>query len=223
MHIMEGFLPPLHAAAWTAISTPFVLLGARHIAHLVSQRPAVKLLLAAAGAFAFVLSALKIPSLTGSCSHPTGTGLGAILFGPAVMAVLGTVVLAFQALLLAHGGITTLGANVFSMAIAGPWIAYGVFKAARALHIPLAVAVFAAAAAGDLTTYLVTALQLALAFPDPAGGFAGAAVKFGGIFAFTQVPLAVIEGLLTTVAINWLSRYSRAELAELAFAGEKSL
>ena len=72
------------------------------------------------GAFAFVLSALKIPSITGSCSHPTGVGLGAILFGPMTMAVLGLIVLLFQALLLAHGGLTTLGANTFSMAIAGP-------------------------------------------------------------------------------------------------------
>ncbi len=61
----------------------------------------------------FVLSALKIPSVTGSCSHPTGVGLGAIMFGPSVMFVLGTIVLIFQALLLAHGGITTLGANAF--------------------------------------------------------------------------------------------------------------
>ena len=65
----------------------------------------------------FVLSALKIPSLTGSCSHPTGVGLGAILFGPSVMSVLGTIILLFQSLLLAHGGLTTLGANAFSMAI----------------------------------------------------------------------------------------------------------
>lgn len=36
------------------------------------------------------------------------------------MAVLGTITLLFQALLLAHGGLTTLGANVFSMAIAAP-------------------------------------------------------------------------------------------------------
>ncbi len=38
------------------------------------------------------------------------------------MAVLGAIVLVFQALLLAHGGLSTLGANVFSMAIAGPWV-----------------------------------------------------------------------------------------------------
>lgn len=50
----------------------------------------------------FVLSSLKLPSVTGSCSHPTGNGLGAVLFGPAVASVLATIVLVFQALLIAH-------------------------------------------------------------------------------------------------------------------------
>jgi cobalt/nickel transport system permease protein len=131
MHITEGFLPPLHAAAWTAVTLPFVIVSAWRVNRLMRDQPQIKLLLAASGAFAFVISALKLPSMTGSCSHATGTGLGAILFGPSVMALLGTIVLAFQALLLAHGGITTLGANVFSMAIVGPWVAYGLLRGAR--------------------------------------------------------------------------------------------
>ena len=85
-------------------------------------------------AYVFVLSALKIPSVTGSCSHPTGTGLSASLFGPSVTAVLGTIVLLFQALLLAHGGLTTLGANVFSMAIAGPFICLLYTSSSRGRH-----------------------------------------------------------------------------------------
>ena len=39
----------------------------------------IRTLLGVAAAFSFVLSALKLPSVTGSCSHPTGTGLGALL------------------------------------------------------------------------------------------------------------------------------------------------
>ncbi len=218
MHIMEGFLPPVHAAAWGLASLPFLVMGARSVARVTREYPRAKLLLASAGAFAFVLSALKIPSVTGSCSHPTGTGLGAILFGPSVMAVLGAIVLLFQALLLAHGGLTTLGANIFSMAIAGPSVAYGVFLLVRTLGGPLSLGVFLAATLGDLATYLVTSVQLALAFPDPVSGILGAAIKFGSIFAFTQVPLAIIEGLLTVVVVNLLIQYSRDDLDELAFA-----
>lgn len=79
------------------------------------------------GAFVFVISSLKIPSVTGSCSHMTGTGLGAILFGPSAVSILGLIVLLFQAILLAHGGLTTIGANTFSMAIAGPFVSYGLY------------------------------------------------------------------------------------------------
>ena len=66
------------------------------------------MILGLSGAFVFILSALKIPSVTGSSSHPTGVGLGSILFGPLAMSVVGSIVLLFQAVLLAHGGLTTL-------------------------------------------------------------------------------------------------------------------
>jgi cobalamin biosynthesis protein CbiM len=52
----------------------------------IRERPESRLLLAAAGAFTFILSAIRLSSLTGSSSHPTGTGLGAVLLGPPVMA-----------------------------------------------------------------------------------------------------------------------------------------
>ena len=221
MHIMEGFLPAQHAAGWTAASAPFVAYGGYRLLKVVKEHPEAKLLVAASGAYCFVLSALKIPSVTGSCSHPTGTGLGAVLFGPGVMTVLGTIVLLFQALLLAHGGLTTLGANVFSMAIVGPYAAYGIFRLTRGLGGSLSVGVFLAATLGDLATYVVTSAQLAWAFPDPAGGFVASFAKFGAIFAITQAPLAVIEGLVTVVVFNALTSYSRQDLQGLAlFAKE---
>lgn len=215
MHIAEGYLPPLHAAAWTVVAAPFVVHGARAVVHRVREDPDAKLLLGAAGAFAFVLSALKIPSVTGSSSHPTGTGLGAILFRPPVMALLGTIVLVFQALLLAHGGITTLGANAFSLAVVGPWVAYGVFVTVRRLGGGLGAGVFLAASLADLATYCTTAGQLAIAYPDAESGVLGAIVKFGSIFAITQIPLAISEGLLTVLVVRLLIRVSPEDLARL--------
>ncbi|BDG59287.1 energy-coupling factor ABC transporter permease [Caldinitratiruptor microaerophilus] len=215
MHIMEGFLPLAHAVGWNLAAAPFVVHGVRKLARQMKENPETKLLLGASGGFAFVLSALKLPSVTGSSSHPTGTGLGTVLFGPPTMTVLGGVVLLFQALLLAHGGLTTLGANIFSMAVVGPWVAYAAYRLARRSGASLAVSTFLAAALGDLATYVTTSIQLALAFPDPAGGFAGAAAKFMGVFALTQVPLAISEGLLTVLVMNWLAQYSRPELQQL--------
>jgi cobalt/nickel transport system permease protein len=193
-----------------------VVAGAIRVGRILKLRPEARLLLGAAGAFTFVLSALKLPSVTGSCSHPTGIGLGAVLFGPAVMTLISAIVLLFQALLLAHGGLTTLGANIVSMGVVGPWVAYGVWVSLRGLGAPNEVSVFAAATLANLATYGVTALQLAIAFPDPASGVSGAVIKFLSIFALTQVPLAVVEGLLTVAVFNLLTRHSARELRSLA-------
>lgn len=215
MHIMEGFLPASWALFWWVVFLPFLVWGWRSIRQITHQHPDTKLLLALAGAFTFVLSALKIPSVTGSCSHPTGTGLGAILFGPAVMSVLGSLVLLFQSLLLAHGGLTTLGANAVSMAVVGPFAAYGIYHGMMRCTGRQSLSVFLAAALSDLLTYAVTSLQLALAFPAETGGVWMAFAKFAGIFAVTQIPLAFSEGLLTVLVWNWLQSYSRAELQVL--------
>ena len=205
MHIMEGFLPPRHCIAWAAVSAPFLVHGAVKLRRIMREHPQTRLTLAASGAFTFVLSALKMPSVTGSCSHPTGTGLGAVLFGPAVMSILGAIVLLFQALLLAHGGLTTLGANIFSMAIVGPWVSYGLWRLCRSLGLSMALGVFVGATLGDLATYVTTSVELALAYPDAASGYPGAFLKFAGIFAITQVPLAIAEGFLTVLVMNALS------------------
>jgi cobalt/nickel transport system permease protein len=209
MHIMEGYLPAAHALAWSVAAVPPVVLSARAIVRHARSSPRGKLEVAAAGAFTFLLSSFKLPSVTGSSSHATGTGLGALLVGPAVLPALGAIVLLFQALLLAHGGITTLGANIISMAVVGPWVARGAFVAALGLRLPRGVAVFLAAALGDLGTYLTTSLQLALAFPDPSTGVLGALGKFGAIFALTQVPLALVEGALTVVTLQSLAAVKR--------------
>lgn len=218
MHIMEGFLPPLWAAIWFAVALPFWAMGFRQIGRLVREKPESRLLLGLVGAFTFVLSALKIPSVTGSSSHPTGTGLGAILFGPFVMSVVGAIVLLFQALLLAHGGLTTLGANTVSMAIAGPLVAYGIWRGLRG-RLSEGWVVFLAAALADLTTYVVTSVQLALAYPDPVSGFMGAFAKFGAIFAVTQVPLAVSEGILTVLIFRALRDTAPVEMRALGLEG----
>ncbi|ADI01711.1 MAG TPA: energy-coupling factor ABC transporter permease [Syntrophothermus lipocalidus] len=215
MHIMEGYLPAKHALAWTAASAPFVVYGTARLARVLKEKPETKMLLGVSGAFTFVLSALKLPSVTGSCSHPTGTGLGTILFGPWVMPVIGCIVLLFQALLLAHGGITTLGANTFSMAIVGPFVAWWIMLGGKKLGMPLPVRVFLAASLGDLATYVTTSLQLAIAFPDSVGGIAASFAKFSTIFAFTQVPLAVIEGIVTVFVFNLILTYNYQDLSEL--------
>ncbi|AOY76129.1 energy-coupling factor ABC transporter permease [Clostridium formicaceticum] len=217
MHIMEGFLPVKWTVIWWLVSLPFLVLSYKKMKEVLNERSDGKMMLALCGAFIFVLSALKLPSVTGSSSHPTGVGLGAILFGPYAMVLLSFVVLVFQSLLLAHGGITTLGANTFSMGIVGPIVAYGSYKLLKMMKAPVWLAVMVAAALGNLATYIVTALQLAIVYQDPVGGFSAALMKFMGIFAVTQIPLAITEGLLTVAILNLVWKYNKEGLQELDF------
>jgi len=217
LHIMEGFLPWEWCLLWYLISIPVVAYGVIRIKRITDKKPETKPLLAVSGAFMFVLSSLKLPSVTGSCSHPTGNGLGAVLFGPAVASVMAAIVLVFQALLLAHGGLTTLGANIFSMRIVGPVVAWLVFKGIKKIGWGPSIGIFFAALLGNWLTYITTALQLSLAFPIPT--FGEAIVKFMVIFAYTQVPLAIAEGLLTVVIFDYIKKIRPDILKKLKVIG----
>ncbi len=77
--------------------------------------------------------------------------------------------------------------------------------------------IFLAACLGDLFTYCITSIQLALAYPSPQGGVAASAVKFLGVFAPTQLPLAVVEGILTVVIMITLETYAKPEMKLAGF------
>ena len=221
MHIMEGYLPLGYCVLWGAVCLPFLAWGLIAIKRIVAQHRKAVLLLAMMGAYAFVLSALTIPSAFGmSSSHPTGTGLGAVMFGAPVMAVLGIIVLLFQAVLLAHGGLTTLGANTFSMAVAGPFVSWGVYALLKKCRVSQPVSVGVACALGDLFTYVVTSLQLGLAHPSEVGGVGTSIAEFMGIFAVTQIPLAVVEGILSAVVFLLLQSFAKPELREIGMLQE---
>ena len=209
---MEGFLPWYWCLFWYLVSLPFIAIGIWKIKKILADHPEQKLTLAISGAFIFVFSALKMPSVTGSSSHPTGTGLSTVLYGPFVTSVLCLIVLIFQALLLAHGGITTLGANVFSMGIAGPLMAFAVYKGMQKARVSMAPSVFAAAVVADLFTYVVTSFQLALAFPSNGSVFTSF-YTFFLIFGITQIPLALAEGVLIVIFFDYLAR-TRPQLLE---------
>ena len=216
MHIMEGYLPIEWCVIWAVLAAPCVIYGLWRMKQMIQHDRRVLPLMAVCGAFVFVISALKIPSVTGSCSHSTGTGLSASLFGPLVTTVLGTIVLLFQAILLAHGGLTTLGANVFSMAIAGPFVAWLVFVALRRYaYAGLGLSVFVTATVANLVTYTVTSMQLALAFPAESS-ILTAFVAFATIFAVTQIPLAIIEGIICGLVTKYIVRVKPDILKKLS-------
>jgi cobalt/nickel transport system permease protein len=223
VHIMEGFLPLYWCVFWFALSLPVVAYGAYKMNMMIKENRDLLPLLAVSGAFIFVLSSLKIPSVTGSCSHPTGTGVSAILFGPWMTSVLSIMVLLFQAIFIAHGGLTTLGANTFSMGIVGPIVGYLVYKWAMKFGINLYIAVFLAALFADWSTYIVTSIELALAFPAASGGVLTSLEAFLGVFAITQVPLAIIEGAVSALMFKYIIQLRGDVLLKLNVASPSTI
>ncbi len=209
---MEGFLSWEWALFWTLVAAPFVAYGLLTIRRTLRDDPVQRTMLALSGAFIFVMSSFKLPSVTGSSSHPTGTGFSTMFFGVGVTSVMSLIVLIFQALLLAHGGFTTMGANVFSMGVAGPFVAYMVFKAMTKGGVRTPVKVFITVFLADMVTYITTAVQLALAY----GPFMDSLLSFMAVFAVTQIPLGIVEGILFTIFVDYLER-ARPDLTEKVF------
>ena len=214
MHIMEGFLPSPWWEIWTIIAIPIVAYGVYRLAKITKEHPEAKPIIALMGAFIFILSALKLPSVTGSSSHPTGSGLAAVILGPGIASVLSIIVLVFQALLLAHGGLTTLGANTVSMGIIGPALAFLVWIIGKKAKLPTSAVIFIAVFLSDLGTYVVTSAQLALAFPTATGAF-DSFLTFGSIYAVTQIPLAIGEALIAVLLFDFLLKYKGKLLSSL--------
>jgi cobalt/nickel transport system permease protein len=197
MHISEGILPADWAIIWYVAAFVFVAVGIFFIRSYSKRVQGLMPLLGLAGAAVFIISCLPIPvPIAGTCSHPCGTPLAAILVGPFISTVLASIALLLQALFLAHGGLSTWGANIMSMGVAGSFAGFGIFYLTRKLNCPLFLAAFLGGLLGDWATYATTSFELASALH----GTGPLWEMFGVIavaFAPTQLPLGILEGLLT--------------------------
>ncbi len=197
MHISEGILPLKWAGVWYAVSAPFLIKGIFDIKKKAKATPSFKPLLGLMGALIFVISCMPVPVPTaGTCSHPAGTGISAILIGPVMSIFVTSIALFIQALFLAHGGITTWGADIVSMGIAGSFAGYIAFKVLKKFNLPLFVCGFAAGLLADWATYITTSFELASALH---GGKSMFSLFCTVLIAFipTQLPLGIVEGVLT--------------------------
>jgi cobalt/nickel transport system permease protein len=223
MHIMEGFLPWQWCVVWWIIALPCLMLGVWQLKKVLDADREALPLLGVTGGFVFILSSLKLPSVTGSCSHPTGTGLATVSFGPWVTALICAIVLLFQSLFLAHGGLSVLGANIVSMGIVGPLAGYGVYRLLRNTSLNVYITVFLVTALADMVTYVTTSLELALAYPAETGGVVSSFMLFMGVFAVTQVPLAIVEGIVLALVFKYILALKPDILARLNIFSEKQI
>jgi cobalt/nickel transport system permease protein len=218
MHISEGLLPASWALLWFAIAIPFVAWGLRDLKRRSGELPFFKPLVGLVGAAVFLISCMPIPVPTaGTCSHPSGTGLAAILIGPGLTVVVASIALTLQALFLAHGGLTTLGANIVSMGVAGAYVGYGAYWIIRRLGLPWVMAAFLAGLLSDWATYTMTSVELAAALRG-GGSFTAMLSLILIAFVPTQLPLGILEGILCVGALKFVQS-RKPELLRMVSVG----
>jgi cobalt/nickel transport system permease protein len=169
MHLPDGFVDLPTAAMTGAVSLGMVALSVKKATSRLSERTVP--LLGVTAAFVFAAQMLNFPILGGTSGHFLGAVFVAVLLGPYAAVVVLTAVLAVQALVMADGGITALGANVLNMAIVGGVVGYFAFLGLKKL-LPKTVTgyFFSVAIASWLSIVMASiacALELALSGTVP--------------------------------------------------------
>lgn len=204
MHIAEGMLPSEYIALYTVAASVFVAKGCWDYSKRAQKLPITKQLTGVMTAAVFIISLLPIPvPIVGTSSHPGGTPLAAILMGPFIPSAMSVVALFFQALFLAHGGITTLGANTLTMGVFGGTIGFIIWRLGRKMGLSIAWAAGLAGFFGDISIYIGTTSQLALAIHGDTSLLKVFELILMG-FLPTQLPLAVLEGIFTGLVLKLL-------------------
>ena len=204
MHLSEGILPLSWAAFWSVIAAPFVAWGLWRFKRLATVDISFKPLVGLLAAVVFIISCMPIPVPTaGTCSHPCGTGISGILVGPVISILITAVALLMQALFLAHGGLSTWGADIVSMGVMGSFTGFLTFKALRSMKMSMAVAGFTAGLFADWATYFTTSVALAAGIRGDSP-FMPLLWKILIAFIPTQLPLGLLEGAMTAGMVTLL-------------------
>lgn len=218
MHISEGIITGFPAAAYTAGGLALMGWGTWRTKKFAAKFPDKKPLIGMGGALIFFVSLIPLPAFTGTCSHPCGTPLVAILLGPSIGIVLAGIALLLQAAFFAHGGFSTWGANLFALGFAGCVTGWLTFRGARKLGLPLWLAGGLGGLLGDIIVYVVAGLILAVALvhaPTPQYTFKGYLAAIYAAYLPTQLPIAIGEMVITGLALQYVYRQRPEVLEEL--------
>jgi cobalt/nickel transport system permease protein len=204
MHISEGILPFNWALFWSVVAAPFVAWGLYKLKKQSSIDLSFKPFVGLMAAVVFIISCMPVPVPTaGTCSHPCGTGISGIILGPAISVLVAAAALLIQALFLAHGGLSTLGANIVSMGVMGSIAGYLTFRGLRALRVNMAISGFMAGLFADWATYTMTSVALAAGIMGESQFFP-LFTKILIAFMPTQLPLGILEGVMTAGMVTLL-------------------
>jgi cobalt/nickel transport system permease protein len=150
VHAPDGFIDVTTSVVTGMIAIGVVGLSLRGARRELDERTAPMAGLVAA--FVFAVQMLNFPVGAGTSGHLMGGALAAVLVGPWTGVLAVTCVLVVQAFLFSDGGLTALGTNVTTMAVATVLVGYLVFRAVAAVLPRRASSVAVAAFAGALVS-----------------------------------------------------------------------
>jgi len=212
MHIPDGYLSPSTCATLYAAAIAGWYAALKRLKRFLLSR--VVPLISVFAAFAFVVMMFNLPLPGGTTGHAVGVTIAAVVLGPsgAILAI--SIALAIQALFFGDGGITTLGANCFNMAIVGSLVAYASYRViAAGSHIASKRRVAAAAIAGYVAVNaaaLVAAVEFGiqpLLFHDAAGTPLYAPYRFSVALPAMMIGHLTFAGLAEAVISAGLVAY----------------
>ncbi len=126
MHIPDNYLSPETCTVMAAAALPVLAIS---IYKVKKELPVEKVsVLGVGAAFSFLVMMFNIPLPGGTTGHAVGGTLIAMLLGPYAACISITVTLILQAFLFGDGGILSLGANIFNIAIVLPFTGYFVYQ-----------------------------------------------------------------------------------------------
>lgn len=163
MHIPDGYLSPQTYVPLYGVSLLFLSVALKKMKKELSTKHVPYLAMAAA--FSFLIQMFNIPIPGGTTGHAVGAGIIALLLGPWTAVIAVSVVLIIQAIVFGDGGITAIGANCFNMAVAIPFVSYGVFKFINGRsgnRSRLSVAAFLSGYAGLTVSALLTGIEFGI-------------------------------------------------------------
>ncbi len=195
IRLMEDYLPLLVYLLVRRI--PAFLCG-RLDAHIkINCRGSKFKTMALSGAFVFILSSLKIPSVTGSVRIRLGWSGDSYIWSVRYQR--------FRTICLLFGPSSWLTAAwLLWVPMHSQWqwlvhlsviLSYKFAKSIQTIHRYLSLSV---RWCGLGETYATTSIQLSLVFPDANNGFVGSAWN-SWVSSWPQIPIAIVEGLLTVV------------------------
>ena len=191
MHISDGVLPTSVSIGGYAIAVSIVALSVRKMR--MDEVPKVSVVTAAF----FVASLIHIP-IGPTSVHLILNGLAGVILGwSAFVSIFFGLIL--QAILLQHGGITTIGVNACIMGLPA-LVAYIIFRARLLTRFRYREAVFGAIAGASAV--LLSTILLALVLITAGEEFLGVAK----IAAVAHVPIIIIEGIIVGFCCAFLSR-----------------